>query len=141
MPLLALCWQPEQPWKSHEEQPVPSPAKAFVACVLIACHWKFASLGTLWEIFGLGVGRVFALQMDHAIGPCHHPSVHTTCCLWVRMESFQCWKAEIPEQLPFPSCFDFVAQGLVLFSHSQNCEHKFQQCKKKGAFPPFFFFP
>lgn len=50
-----------------------SPAKAFVACVLIACHWKFASLGTLWGIFGPGVGRVFALQRTLLLG---HAAIH-----------------------------------------------------------------
>ena len=48
LPLLALYWQTEQPWKSHEERLVPGPAKVFVASVLIACRWKFASSGTLW---------------------------------------------------------------------------------------------
>lgn len=73
LPLLALCWQPEQPCKSHEEQPVLSPAKAFVACILNACHWKFASSGTLRGIFGPGVGRVFALQRTLLLG---HAAIH-----------------------------------------------------------------
>lgn len=92
LPLLALYWQTEQPWKSHKEWLVPGPAKVFVAYVLIACHWKFAMLRTLWGIFGPGVGKSFCFTKDHATGPCRHPSVHTMCCLWVRMEISHCWK-------------------------------------------------
>lgn len=84
----------------------------------------------------------FCFTKNLAIGPCRHPSVHITCCLWVTMEIFQCWKAKIPECLPFSPLLWFCGSGIRGFFPSQNCEHKFQQCKKQGAFSPsFFFFP
>lgn len=52
---------------------MPSSAKAVVASILIACHWKFASSGTLWGIFGPGVGRVFAFQRAMLLG---HAGIH-----------------------------------------------------------------
>lgn len=128
LPLLAPYWQTEQLWKSHQEWLVPGPAKVFVAFVLTACCWKFASLGILWGIFGPGYGRVLALQRTMLLG---HPSVHTTCRLGVRTEISHCWKAKILEWFLFTPCFDFMRQGLLFF---QTWEQKVQQCKKHAAF-------
>lgn len=82
----------------------------------------------------------FCFTKDHAIGPCRHPSVHTMCCLWVRLEIFQCWKAKIPEWLPFfPPCFDFVVQELVFFPPPKTVNISFNSVKKQGAFSPSLF--
>lgn len=83
LPLLTPYWQTEQPWKSHKEQIAPSSAKAFVASILIACHWKFALSGTLWGIFGPGVGRVFALQRAMLLGYATiHLRIQCAACGW-----------------------------------------------------------
>lgn len=130
------------PWAALEE---PRGAASTQPCQGLCCLCSYClpleicligdPVGDFWP----GSWQSFYFTKDHAIGPCRHPSVHKTCCLWVRMEIFQCWKSTIPQWLPF------FSPALILWCRnkfsppSQNCKQKFQKFKKEGAFLPSLF--
>lgn len=126
-------------WAALEE---PREAASIQPCQGLCCLCSYCLpleiclIGDPVGNFWLGSWQSFCFTKDSAIGPCRHPSVHTPCCLWVRMEISQCWKAKIPEGLPFSPLLWFPGTEISFFPPSQNCEHKFQQ---EASFPLSFF--